>query len=83
MAETLRPYTFQGPMFGSMSCDHGFRRAEWNGDRVKGWTFYCGCGFCTIMRRSYEEGFDLLEQHWQRPLSHALDVYRGEMQTNG
>jgi hypothetical protein len=36
----------------------------WNGDVMKGWAFYCQCGFATSMRRSFSEGMDQLEDHW-------------------
>jgi hypothetical protein len=43
----------------------GLRWSGWSGDRDRGWGFYCYCGFCTPMRRSYSEVMDLLERHWQ------------------
>lgn len=36
----------------------------WNGSPIKGWGFYCACGYCTPMRRSFSEGLDDLEKHW-------------------
>ena len=43
----------------------------WNGDRSRGWGFYCACGFCTPMRRSFSEGLDEPEKHWHREPARA------------
>jgi hypothetical protein len=37
----------------------------WNGDRARGWTTYCACGYCAPMRRSFSDVMELLEDHWQ------------------
>jgi hypothetical protein len=43
---------------------HAVAWCAWNGDRWRGWAFYCVCGFCTPMRRSFSEGLELIEAHW-------------------
>ena len=48
---------------------HGLEWCAWNGNRAAGWTFYCACGHCTPMRRSFSEGLDLMEKHSQYRLS--------------
>jgi hypothetical protein len=60
----------KGPaVLKDLSGDHtlgicGVSWCGWNGDRTRGWGFYCACGFCTPMRRSFSEGIDALEVHW-------------------
>ena len=38
-------------------------RIEWNGDKARGWTFYCLCGYCTPMKRSFEEASEAWDNH--------------------
>lgn len=65
------PYQINGPLRNTDGQQCGLEHALWNGDRSRGWTFYCACGLCTPMRRSYEEGFDLLEAHYHGTLVKA------------
>ena len=53
---------------------HGLAWCAWNGNRAKGWTFYCTCGACTPMKRSFEDGLNLIENHWA--LRAVLDASR-------
>jgi hypothetical protein len=53
---------------------HGLAWCAWNGDRARGWTFYCACGYCTRMTRSFEDGLDLMEKHWQYRASEPMAV---------
>lgn len=40
----------------------GMHYCAWNG----GWAFYCACGFCAPRSRSFSDGLETLERHWQR-----------------
>jgi hypothetical protein len=53
---------------------HGLAWCAWNGNRERGWTFYCACGYCTRMTRSFEDGLDLMEKHWQYRLAAPMAV---------
>jgi hypothetical protein len=63
-ASWMKGQRMQGRAFRSDPPICGLGWCGWNGDRTRGWAFYCGCGFCTPMRRSFSEGIDALEVHW-------------------
>jgi hypothetical protein len=44
---------------------HGLAWCMWNGDRTRGWGFYCTCGFSPRLSRSFEDGLTMMENHWQ------------------
>ena len=76
--DCVRP-SFDARRLGSMLRDvthdvagHGLAWCAWNGNPCAGWTFYCPCGYCTPMKRSFEDGLNLLENHWQFRLTLIL-----------
>lgn len=66
VAKRLGPAVLKGLSGDPQTGRCGMNWCGWNGDRARGWGFYCACGFCTPMRRSFSEGLEMLEQYWEK-----------------